>query len=59
MLSLMLQTKRELLGFSLSNWGYEFTPLYGEATFGFGEAYTLDTKDMDRLIPRSGMGHQK
>jgi len=38
---------------------YEFTPLYGEATFGFGEAYTLDTKDMDRLIPRGGMGHQK
>lgn len=32
---------------------YEFTPIYGEATFGFGAAYTLSTEDFDTLVPRS------
>lgn len=38
---------------------YVLTPLYGEATFGFGEAYTVDGEDMNLLLPRSNSGgHQ-
>jgi putative heme iron utilization protein len=39
---------------------YAFTPKQGEATFGFGEAYTLGGEHMETLIPRSGGGgHRK
>lgn len=38
---------------------YRFRPIGGEATFGFGEAYTLGGEHMQTLIPRSGGGHQK
>lgn len=29
----------------------------GEATFGFGEAYTIGGTNMDELLPRKGGGH--
>ena len=39
---------------------YAFTPEKGEATFGFGEAYTLGGEHMETLVPRSGGGgHRK
>lgn len=37
---------------------YALTPIYGEATFGFGEAYTIGGKNMNRLLARTaGSGH--
>lgn len=38
---------------------HEFRPVGGEATFGFGEAYTLGGEHMEELIPRRGGGHKK
>ena len=38
---------------------HEFRPVSGEATFGFGEAYTLGGEHMESLIPRRGGGHKK
>jgi len=38
---------------------HEFRPVAGEATFGFGEAYTLGGEHMETLIPRRGGGHKK
>lgn len=38
---------------------HEFRPVAGEATFGFGEAYTLGGEHMQTLLPRRGGGHKK
>ncbi len=35
---------------------YRLTPVYGEATFGFGEAYHVGGEDMNVLVTRSGDG---
>ena len=35
---------------------YELKVLSGEATFGFGEAYTIGGKDMNELVARQGGG---
>ena len=32
---------------------YALTPIYGEATFGFGEAYNIGGKMMNKLVPRN------
>jgi len=38
---------------------YALTPIYGEATFGFGEAYNIGGEKMNHLVPRaSGSGHK-
>jgi len=38
---------------------YALTPIYGEATFGFGEAYNVGGEKMNQLIPRTGdSGHK-
>ncbi len=38
---------------------YVLTPIYGEATFGFGEAYNIGGEKMDRLVARTGgSGHK-
>ena len=38
---------------------YALTPIYGEATFGFGEAYNIGGERMNHLTPRtSGTGHK-
>jgi len=38
---------------------YALTPIYGEATFGFGEAYNIGGKKMNQLVPRTGdSGHK-
>ena len=37
---------------------YALKPIYGEATFGFGEAYHIGGEKMNMLVARSGdMGH--
>jgi len=38
---------------------YAFRAVGGEATFGFGEAYTLGGEHMETLLPRRGGGHKK
>ena len=38
---------------------YALTPIYGEATFGFGEAYTIGGEKMNQLVARrAGSGHK-
>lgn len=38
---------------------YAFHTVAGEATFGFGEAYTVGGEHMHRLLPRrGGSGHK-
>lgn len=38
---------------------YELTTAYGEATFGFGQAYNVGGEYMEELIPRGGgSGHK-
>lgn len=38
---------------------YTLTPIYGEATFGFGEAYNIGGEKMNQLVPRTGgSGHK-
>ena len=38
---------------------YTLTPIYGEATFGFGEAYNIGGEKMNQLVPRTGgTGHK-
>ena len=38
---------------------YALTPIYGEATFGFGEAYNIGGERMNQLVPRTGgTGHK-
>ena len=38
---------------------YVLTPIYGEATFGFGEAYNIGGEKMNQLVARSGdKGHK-
>lgn len=38
---------------------YELKTDYGEATFGFGEAYNVGGKQMEELVPRQGgSGHK-
>jgi len=38
---------------------YTLTPIYGEATFGFGEAYNVGGEKMNKLVPRTGgTGHK-
>jgi len=32
---------------------YALTPIYGEATFGFGEAYNIGGEKMNMLVPRN------
>ena len=38
---------------------HTFRAVGGEATFGFGEAYTLGGEHMETLLPRRGGGHKK
>jgi len=38
---------------------YELKVQSGEATFGFGEAYTIGGEDMNTLVPRTGSGGHK
>ena len=41
---------------------YEFSTDYGEATFGFGEAYNIGGEFMEELVKRTGgtgHGHKK
>ncbi len=51
----MIGMLRQMADFNL----YALTPYNGEATFGFGEAYTVGGEKMDTLIPRRGGGHRK
>ena len=38
---------------------YALTPIYGEATFGFGEAYNIGGEKMNELVTRTGdSGHK-
>ena len=38
---------------------YALKPVYGEATFGFGEAYNIGGEKMNQLVARStGQGHK-
>ena len=38
---------------------YALTPIYGEATFGFGEAYNIGGEKMNQLVTRTGdTGHK-
>jgi len=38
---------------------YVLTPIYGEATFGFGEAYSIGGEKMNELVTRTGdTGHK-
>jgi len=38
---------------------YALTPIYGEATFGFGEAYNIGGEKMNQLVSRTGeRGHK-
>jgi len=38
---------------------YALKPIYGEATFGFGEAYNIGGEKMNQLVPRTGdTGHK-
>ena len=38
---------------------YALKPIYGEATFGFGEAYNIGGEKMDELVTRTGeSGHK-
>jgi putative heme iron utilization protein len=38
---------------------YALKPIYGEATFGFGEAYNIGGEKMNQLVPRnSSSGHK-
>ncbi len=38
---------------------YQLTPIYGEATFGFGEAYNIGGEQMNELVTRTGdSGHK-
>lgn len=32
---------------------YALTPIYGEATFGFGEAYNIGGEKMNKIVPRT------
>ena len=38
---------------------YELSTDYGEATFGFGEAYNIGGENMEKLVPRQGSGGHK
>lgn len=38
---------------------YVLTPIYGEATFGFGEAYNIGGEKMNELVPRTATGGHK
>ena len=53
----MVEMLKKMTDFNL----FELEVKSGEATFGFGEAYTIGGADMNELIPRqgSGSGHQK
>jgi hypothetical protein len=48
-----IATLKNMLDFNL----FELHVKGGEATFGFGEAYTIGGKNMNELIPRRGGGH--
>jgi heme iron utilization protein len=48
-----VSTLRTMLDFNL----YEFSVNSGEATFGFGKAYTVGGEKMNELIPRKSDGH--
>jgi len=38
---------------------YALKPIYGEATFGFGEAYNIGGEKMNQLVARTGeSGHK-
>ena len=38
---------------------YALTPIYGEATFGFGEAYNIGGEKMNELVERTGKSGHK
>ena len=38
---------------------YALTPIYGEATFGFGEAYNIGGEKMNQLVERTGTSGHK
>jgi len=50
----MVQMLRKMNDFYI----FEFTPYYGEAVFGFGQAYNLGGENFDQLVQREGTkGH--
>ncbi len=52
------QTLTMLMGMQDFNL-YKLTPIYGEATFGFGEAYHVGGEKMNQLVTRTGdNGHK-
>ncbi|MCF6244744.1 MAG: pyridoxamine 5'-phosphate oxidase family protein [Sulfurovum sp.] len=51
-------TLQMLVGMSDFNL-YALTPIYGEATFGFGEAYNVGGEKMNQLVPRTGKSGHK
>lgn len=52
------QTLTMLMGMKDFNL-YKLTPIYGEATFGFGEAYHIGGAKMNQLVTRTGdSGHK-
>ncbi len=52
----MVQMLKKMLDFNL----FEFSVNSGEATFGFGEAYSIGGEHMNELRPREGgSGHSK
>ena len=51
----MISMLMEMNDFNL----YALTPIYGEATFGFGEAYNIGGEKMNQLVARTGeSGHK-
>ncbi|XPV69905.1 MAG: HugZ family protein [Halarcobacter sp.] len=51
-----IDTLKQMKDFSI----YEFTPLKGEAVFGFGKAYDVGGKNCEELLERKNIkGHQK
>lgn len=46
----MVATLKNMLDFNL----YELRVTYGEATFGFGQAYMIGGENMDKLVQRRG-----
>lgn len=51
----MIETLLKMRDFNL----YTLEAVAGEATFGFGEAYTVGGETMEELLPRRGGGHRR
>ena len=50
----MMETLKNMLDFNL----FELEVINGEATFGFGKAYTIGGENMNEFIPRQESGHK-